>query len=104
MVDIWCDPSLVSIAQEPCEETLATQICSILQYKSTLKGVCLASPSIVMLPEHAQIRPSEFNDRISCYDFIVLSLNQIQLCFGNVSCAGLYFINRSVQWILAVAA
>lgn len=103
MVDIWCDPSLVSIAREPCEGTLATQNCSILQYKSTLEKVWLTSASIVLLPERAQTGPAEFNDRRSCYDFIALSLNLIQLCFGNVSCAGLCFINRSAQWILAVA-
>lgn len=97
MVDIWCDPSLVSIAREPCEGTLATQNCSVLQYKSTLKWLWLTSTSIVLLPERAQTGPAEFNDRISCYDFIALSLNQIQLCFGNVSCAGLCFINRSIR-------
>lgn len=102
-VDIWCDPSLVSIAWEPCEGTLATQNCNTLQCKSTLKRVWLTSASIVLLPEHAQTGEAEFNDRISCYDFIALSLNQIQLCFGNVSCAALCFINWNIRWILAVA-
>lgn len=102
MVDIWCDLSRASIAQEPCEGTLTTTNCSILEHKSTLKRVWLTSASTVLLPKSAQTGPAEFNDRISCYDFTALSLNQIQLCFGNVSCAGLCFINRSIQWILAV--
>lgn len=102
MVDIWRDPSRACIAQEPCEGTLTTMNCSILEYKSTLKRVWLTSASTVWLPKSAQTGPAEFNDRTSCYDFTALSLNQIQLCFGNVSCAGLCFINRSIQWILAV--
>lgn len=102
MVDIWCDPSCASIAQEPCEGTLTTTNCSILEHKSTLKRVWLTSASTVSLPKSAQTGTAEFNDRMSCYDFTALSLNQIQLYFGNVSCAGLCFINRSIQWILAI--
>lgn len=103
IVEIWCDPSLFDIAWEPCEGTLATQNCRILQYKSALKRVWITSASIVLFPEQAQTGPAEFNDRISHYYFIGLPLNQIQICFGNVSCAGLCFINRRVLWILAVA-
>lgn len=102
MGDIWCDPSCGSIAQEPFEGTLTSTNCSILEHKSALKRVWLTSASTVLLPKSAQTGTAEFNDRISCYDFTALSLNQIQLCFGNVSCAGLCFINRSIQWILAV--
>lgn len=66
MVDIWCDPSLASIAWQPCAGSLTTQNCCILRYKSTPKSAWLTSASIGLLPEQAQAGTAEFNDGVNC--------------------------------------
>lgn len=106
MVDIWCDPSLASIAQEFCDGTLTTQNCCILQYKSTLKCAWLTSASIGLLLEHTQTELAEFNDRKNCYYFIALTkpdpatlwecelwwpFRYNQECSMNSSCSNLTF-------------